>query len=225
MLKSNYNDLTGKIFGLLKVVKRIGTAKNRTPLWECLCCCGNITIVRSNHLMHNHTTSCGCYQKKKASIVASSELIGKKFGRLTVIDELNKRKNRYIIWKCLCDCGREVEVRTNSLISGHTNSCGCYHFDRIWKGGISCEPYCTEWSFKEFKNIIKERDGCICLNPVCWRVSDRLSIHHIDYNKKNCDFTNLITICASCNTRANKDRDWHKSWYRAILYKRYNYRY
>ena len=90
-----------------------------------------------------------------------------------------------------------------------------------WKGGISCEPYCYEWSFKEFKEYIKERDDNKCLNPDCFGNIHRLNVHHIDYNKKNCEPENLITLCASCNSRANKDREWHEAWYLAIIYRRY----
>lgn len=95
------------------------------------------------------------------------------------------------------------------------------HNHPSWKGGISCEPYCFEWSSKEFKDYIKERDSYQCLNPDCWKISKRLSIHHIDYNKKNCEPQNLITLCVSCNSRANKNRHWHKAWYEAIINKRY----
>lgn len=90
-----------------------------------------------------------------------------------------------------------------------------------WKGGISCEPYCYEWSFKEFKDFIKERDDNRCLNPDCWGNIYRLSVHHVDYNKKNCEPENLITLCTSCNARANFNREWHKEWYEAIIFKRY----
>jgi len=92
-----------------------------------------------------------------------------------------------------------------------------------WKGGISCEPYCDIWLDKEFKESIKERDGYKCLNPDCWKNCNHLpiDIHHIDYNKKNCKPSNLIALCRSCNSRANKDREWHEFWYKAILYRRY----
>ena len=92
-----------------------------------------------------------------------------------------------------------------------------------WKGGISNEPYCSLWSISEFKESIKIRDGFSCLNPYCHRKSDVLVIHHIDYNKKNCDQRNLITICNSCNSMANYDREWHTEWYKAILYRRYKF--
>lgn len=94
-----------------------------------------------------------------------------------------------------------------------------------WKGGISQDPYCISWADKELKHYIKERDGFKCLNPECNKISNKLCIHHVNYNKKDCDPKNLITVCLSCNTKANKDRQWHISWYRAILAKRYGYIY
>ncbi len=90
-----------------------------------------------------------------------------------------------------------------------------------WKGGISCEPYCEQWRDKEYKESIKERDGHICLNPSCLKNSKNLCIHHIDYNKKNCHPNNLITLCKSCNTIANFNRQWHQEWYKSIIIIRY----
>lgn len=91
-----------------------------------------------------------------------------------------------------------------------------------WKGGISHELYCEEWSDKEYKESIKARDGYKCLNPECNGMNNQLCIHHIDYIKKNCHPSNLITLCFSCNGKANKDREWHKNWYKAILFRRYD---
>lgn len=90
----------------------------------------------------------------------------------------------------------------------------------MWKGGVSCEPYCDIWLDKDFKKSIKDRDGNMCLNPDCFGSIYKLCVHHIDYNKKNCKPTNLITLCASCNARANKNREWHEAWYQAIMYMR-----
>ena len=95
-----------------------------------------------------------------------------------------------------------------------------------WKGGISFEPYCSVWSDKEYKADIRDRDGNVCLNPYCDSKNiNYLVIHHIDYDKKNCTPQNLITVCTSCNSRANYDRKWHTEWYRTILNKRYGYNY
>lgn len=50
--------------------------------------------------------------------------IGKKFGRLTVIQDYRTNDGKH--WcKCKCDCGNIVSVRYDSLNRGHTLSCGC----------------------------------------------------------------------------------------------------
>ena len=55
------------------------------------------------------------------------DLVGQKFGRLTVIKKGDVAKNGDIRWWCQCDCSNlaPVLVRTYSLKSGHTQSCGC----------------------------------------------------------------------------------------------------
>ena len=94
-----------------------------------------------------------------------------------------------------------------------------------WKGGISKEPYCQDWT-KEYKNYIKERDGHKCMNLCCnSKNPNGLSVHHIDYNKKNCRKKNLITICRGCNSSANFNREFYEVWYQAILTRRYGYTY
>jgi len=40
-----------------------------------------------------------------------------------------------------------------------------------------------------------------------------LSIHHIDYDKQNCKENNLITLCDSCNNRANSNRNYWIEFY------------
>jgi hypothetical protein len=90
-----------------------------------------------------------------------------------------------------------------------------------WKGGISCEPYCDAWADKEFKQDMRERDNNQCQNPHCsGKFKNRLTIHHIDYNKKNCHPNNLITLCRSCNAKANYNREWHKEFYNNIVNKK-----
>lgn len=79
-----------------------------------------------------------------------------------------------------------------------------------WQGGISFEPYSQEFS-NRLKQSIRLRDGyrCqICLRPQN-ELSKNLHVHHIDYNKKNCEEDNLISLCSSCHVKTNKDR---KGW-------------
>lgn len=53
-------------------------------------------------------------------------MIGNKFGRLTVIEECEKRsKNGHKCYKCLCECGNTKIIREDTLKSGASKSCGC----------------------------------------------------------------------------------------------------
>lgn len=53
-----------------------------------------------------------------------------KFGRLTVIKEVGRDKNKKYQWLCRCDCGNEKVVIGDHLKDGHTTSCGCYAKER-----------------------------------------------------------------------------------------------
>lgn len=57
-------------------------------------------------------------------------IIGKKFNKLTIIEDLGYTKvdgtratNRYV--KCLCECGNTIVVSYNNVVVGNTKSCGC----------------------------------------------------------------------------------------------------
>lgn len=52
-------------------------------------------------------------------------LIGQKFGRLSILKDSGERLGGNVVWLCRCDCKRVVKVRSYCLISKHTKSCGC----------------------------------------------------------------------------------------------------
>lgn len=53
-------------------------------------------------------------------------ILGKKFNRALVIEEVITTNGRGPKWKCICDCGKDFVVNSSYvLISGHTKSCGC----------------------------------------------------------------------------------------------------
>ena len=89
-------------------------------------------------------------------------------------------------------------------------------------GGIGLLPYSSEFT-KELKQEIRERDDFICqrcFKTECCEIKDMnrvLSIHHIDYNKMDCNKSNLITLCSSCNTIANGERDYWFAYYTYIM--------
>lgn len=53
------------------------------------------------------------------------KMIGKKFGKLTVISRSVNNRWRGLRWVCLCDCGKETITNGCDIRSGHTKSCGC----------------------------------------------------------------------------------------------------
>jgi len=88
-----------------------------------------------------------------------------------------------------------------------------------WRGGVSYLPYPLIFN-KELKQFIKDRDSNECQNPFCNRRSKKLNIHHIDFDKDNCSQFNLITLCNSCNLKANKVYRWQRL-YKKILWSKY----
>lgn len=53
------------------------------------------------------------------------DLVGRRFGKLTVLKEAGRKANGMVLWFCQCDCGVFSTVRGDRLRSGKTKSCGC----------------------------------------------------------------------------------------------------
>lgn len=53
------------------------------------------------------------------------DLTGQTFGRLTVLKRNGNDRDKTALWICECVCGNFVTVRSASLRSGKTRSCGC----------------------------------------------------------------------------------------------------
>ena len=52
-------------------------------------------------------------------------IVGKQYGKLTVLEATSERRHKAIVWLCLCECGNQTRVTTNALNTGKTKSCGC----------------------------------------------------------------------------------------------------
>ena len=53
------------------------------------------------------------------------DLTGQRFGKLVVLSEVPERDgNKRVVWNCLCDCGKQIQVAGGALKSGNTKSCG-----------------------------------------------------------------------------------------------------
>ena len=125
-------DLVGQTYGLLTVLSEAqtyGSPKGyRKRMWNCRCECGNESVVMGSHLTSGHTSSCGCEQLSKLKPRNATNLVGNKFGLLTVISRDENRMigaNSRVVWKCVCDCGKITSVLSLLLTHGRIKSCGC----------------------------------------------------------------------------------------------------
>ena len=108
------DSLIGRRFGRLVVIDEHKDGK--WPMCRCRCDCGTVKEIRRYSLLSGNTTFCGCIRR--------GDLTGRRFGRLIAL-EYAGRQGRKTLWRCRCDCGKEVVVQRSSLISGNTTSCGC----------------------------------------------------------------------------------------------------
>lgn len=88
-----------------------------------------------------------------------------------------------------------------------------------WAGGISNQRYCYKFN-NTFKEYIRNKFGRTCYicgiheNACC----QKLSVHHIDYNKNSICNGNefaFIPLCRSCHTKTNNNR-WY--YYNLFIY-------
>lgn len=116
------------------------------------------------------------------------DMIGKKFGRLTVIERAENAKNGKTKWKCICECGNCVIVEGRHLRKGETKSCGCYHRERVAKANTKHSGYKTRLYY--IWKSIKER---------CYNENNK---HYKDYGGRD------ITMCESWKDSFESFRDW-----------------
>lgn len=83
------------------------------------------------------------------------DLIGLKFGRLTVIERAKITNRKKVKWVCMCDCGVISVVAGSDLKSGHTSSCGCLKEekfkDRFTTHGQTGSRLHTIWNNMRFR--------------------------------------------------------------------------
>lgn len=89
-------------------------------------------------------------------------LIGHKFGKLSVIDQRGKLNGKERLWVCQCSCGNLINALSYNLKSGSSRSCGCIrHESKNYHGMIGSKIYsawkdmkrrCLNSKAVEFKN-------------------------------------------------------------------------
>jgi hypothetical protein len=151
MFMSRLIELSGKVFGNLKVLFRDKEKKGGNAFWVCKCACGVNKSVRANHLLSGGTKSCGCLRER--------DLTGLKFNSWTVLKRIEKENpkdwngNKYL---CRCDCGNEKELLGGSVVSGASKTCGCWQIK-------DAKTTALQSLFTHSKNQAKRRKIDFCL--------------------------------------------------------------
>lgn len=124
--------MLGKRFGLLVVVDRINRHTNGYAKYLCLCDCGNTAVFDIRSLRKGTVTSCGNCRPNTTKHYR--DLHGYTKGRLTIIEKLPQRDYKgSIMWRCLCQCGKECTYSADTLLHSRVVSYGCYRRDTLPK--------------------------------------------------------------------------------------------
>lgn len=87
-------------------------------------------------------------------------LVGRKFGKLTLLELVTNSPQGIPAWRCICECGGNLIGREANILNGHTRSCGCINRERAKRGlsrkhGMANTPTYFTW------RSMKKR----CLDP------------------------------------------------------------
>lgn len=137
---------------------------------------------------------------KRKTLVTEQERINRSNAQLGhLVSDITKRK-----------LSKKNKGKSNIAIKGEK------HWN--WKGGIEYQKYSINWT-ENLKRVIRERDHYICQICNNLQLNETFNVHHIDYNKNNCNPNNLITLCRKCHMKTNINREYWKLYLTNLLKK------
>ena len=155
----NLIDLTGKKFENFTVLYRgediIKNGKKRRVRWHCRCNCDNEFDAIADNLKKRPNMTCNECANKRRSENNRIDVVGNRYGRLTILEIIpNTHPTRV---KCKCDCGNFYIGMQSDIVGKHTQSCGCLQRERAsesntkdWTGVIS--EYGVEFLYQDVMN-------------------------------------------------------------------------
>lgn len=116
---------------------------------------------------------CVCAVMSKNKVKDYKELVGKKFGRLTVLKrEENDKRHPHV--KCMCDCGRQISVNVEQLLTGRTKSCGCMRIEKT---------FVEDTSLNTIRSKVRS-DNISGVKGVTWYKPTKKWVAYIAFQKK-----------------------------------------
>lgn len=194
---SNKNVCSRKCYVKYYIGDKHPSWRGRVLNKKCLYCNKNFTVKMNSNGQNKKYCSIDCHKKgfhktTSTQIKLNCVVCNKEF-----LEKPCHAKNRqYCSYACMAEA-----YKTRLIGKNNPN----------FLGGKSFEPYPLGWN-KTFKEQIRYRDGYEC--QIC-RVPEvelirKLDVHHIDYDKKNIDPSNLISLCIPCHIKTNGSREHWK---------------
>lgn len=135
--------------------------------------------------------------KKYLSKLSKEEIIA----RYTI--EVRKKISKALKNKKRQSLTKEHKIKIGEKVKGNKNG--------RWLNGKSYEKYTLDWT-NSLRISIRERDKYIC--QICHEKQGDIAfdVHHIDYDKKNNDIMNLISLCKRCHMKTNTNREYWENY-------------
>lgn len=154
LLKKYRDKYVGAKFGLLTITDFIKYLDKGSVLIcraKCECSVEKEYIFLS--LRDGNTKSCGCLKRTDIDVLIkekSEMFIGKKYGKLTVIEILGYGTGHDILCLARCDCGTTKRYSLYKIEKSTTTSCGCYRKEFVSAAskthGLTKHPLYRIWS-------------------------------------------------------------------------------
>ena len=115
---------------------------------------------------------------------AAPILVGDRFSRLRIKERVENQKI-HARWRCVCDCGNEVDVLATNLRRGLTKSCGCLRAIR----GKERSQQSPDLTGQTFGRLLAQRRaevrGWVCLCE-CGAETVARSVELVNGHKRSC---------------------------------------
>ena len=112
-------------------------------------------------------------------------------------------------------------IKISDALRGKPQPWNCKEKHWNWMNDKSSEKYTPSWT-DNLREEIRIRDNYTC--KICgFKQEDmigkhkKLPVHHIDYNKKNCEEKNLITLCISCHMKTGFKREYWIGYFKQFI--------
>ena len=132
------------------------------------------------------------------------DLLGKKFGKLTVLERDMSKTSGAAYWICKCDCGNIISTRGTSLRDGSKQDCGCINKEKR-RNNVDITKYIGQ---RFGRLVVKERD---LTKPIGHGNSSWWICQCDCGNIKSCDITQLkrgnIQSCGCLKTEMLNKRN------------------